>query len=133
MIGAPCRDIDHLVIGPAGVFVINTKHHANAKITVGTYVVWVNGAQYPYQRKSSQEAQTAQRRLSKAAGFPLTVTPMLAFVRARSLTLSSPPSDLLALRAETVHLALRRLPTTLDLESQDRIYAVARRASTWRF
>ncbi len=54
-------DIDHVVIGPAGGFAITTKHHSDAKITVGTHLVWVNGAQYPYQRKCAQEGKTAQR------------------------------------------------------------------------
>ena len=32
-------DIDHLIIGPGGVFTANTKHHPNARVNVGNQVV----------------------------------------------------------------------------------------------
>ena len=34
-VGERGSDIDHLAIGPGGVFTINAKHHAGAKIWVG--------------------------------------------------------------------------------------------------
>src|SRR3954453_4275595 len=43
--GSAGADIDHLVIGPPGVFVLNTKRHLDAAVKVGTQVVWVNGYQ----------------------------------------------------------------------------------------
>ncbi|HEV2638121.1 MAG TPA: nuclease-related domain-containing protein [Actinocrinis sp.] len=124
-------DIDHLVIGPGGVFTINTKHHADASIRIGTYVVWVNGTQYKYQQKSLQEARNAESCLGRAVGFPVEVTPMLAFIKARTLTMSLSPGQVMVTSGETIHRTLRRLPTALDRETQDAIYAVARRSRTW--
>ncbi|MGH3245756.1 MAG: nuclease-related domain-containing protein, partial [Trebonia sp.] len=54
-------DIDHVVIGPPGVFTINTKHHKDAHIKVGNHVVWVNGFKQPYLRNSRHEATSAAR------------------------------------------------------------------------
>jgi hypothetical protein len=46
-------DIDHLVIGPPGVFTINTKHHRDARIWVGGNMVKVNNFKQPdYLRNS---------------------------------------------------------------------------------
>lgn len=128
-------DIDHLVIGPAGVFTINTKHHAGARIKIGTYVVWVNGSQYPYVRNSLREARTVQRVLSNAVGFAVPVTPVLAFVRPGSLTIGSPEPDVLIAQGHTVHRTLRppfrRTPVLLEPEDREAIYEAARRSRTW--
>lgn len=35
-------DIDHLVIGPSGVFTVNAKHHAGARVWVADHMIRVN-------------------------------------------------------------------------------------------
>ncbi|MGW4199726.1 NERD domain-containing protein [Streptomyces sp. NPDC004726] len=55
-------DIDHLLIGPGGVFCFNTKHHRGARIWVGDDSVRVGGWSYPYVRKSRAEARRAAAR-----------------------------------------------------------------------
>jgi hypothetical protein len=55
-VGARGADIDHLVIGPGGVFTINTKHHPDARIWVGGDTFLVNGKRYPYVRNARHEA-----------------------------------------------------------------------------
>lgn len=124
-------DIDHLVIGPGGVFTVNTKFHADARITVGTHVVWVNGFQHPYLRNSRHEAAAAQRKLTAALGFSIAVQPVLAFLGARSLTMRDAPPDVLIASGETADRALRGCAPELDDALIQRIYAVARRESTW--
>ena len=72
-VGDNGSDIDHLVIGPAGVFSINTKHHKNASIWVASNVFMVNGQRQPYLRNSRHEAARASRLLSVACAMPVKV------------------------------------------------------------
>ncbi|MFE1907420.1 nuclease-related domain-containing protein, partial [Streptomyces gardneri] len=51
-------DIDHLLIGPGGVFSINTKTHRGASVWVGDAMVKVNGGKpHPYAAASKAEAE----------------------------------------------------------------------------
>ena len=124
-------DIDHLVIGPGGVFTVNTKFHTDARITVGTHVVWVNGFQHPYLRNSRHEANATQRRLTAALGFSVTVQPVLAFLGARSVTMRDALPDVLITSGESADRVLRGFAPKLDDPLIQRIYDVARRESTW--
>jgi hypothetical protein len=63
-VGDHGSDIDHVVIGPAGVFTVNAKHHPNTSIWVGGDTFMVNGQRVPYVRNSRHEARRAARRLS---------------------------------------------------------------------
>jgi hypothetical protein len=66
-VGTRGSDIDHVVIGPGGVFTINTKHHPGAEIWVGGDTVLVNGVRQAYVRNSRHEAERAGRLLSRRA------------------------------------------------------------------
>jgi hypothetical protein len=124
-------DIDHVVIGPAGVFTINTKHHARARIWVGAYTVKVNGREKHYLRNSRHEAQSASRRLGDALRTSVRVTPVLAFVNAAEIKVASPAPNVLVVQGERIDRQLKALPHVLSKQSQDRIYAVARRSEIW--
>ncbi|MFJ9728576.1 nuclease-related domain-containing protein [Streptomyces sp. NPDC101209] len=79
-------DIDHLLIGPGGVFTINTKHHQNASVWVGDTMAKVNGGQpVPYAVASQAEAAYAQEVLERHCGFAVPVEPVLVFVGVASL------------------------------------------------
>ena len=79
-VGERGADIDHVVIGPGGVFTINTKHHPKAAIWVGGETFMVNGGRVPYIRNSRFEAKRASRMLSEHVGFPVPLTGLIAVV-----------------------------------------------------
>ena len=60
-VGKNGSDIDHVVIGPAGVITLNTKRHPGAKAWVGEHVVMVNGQRSDYLRNARFEAKRASR------------------------------------------------------------------------
>src|SRR6185312_13324595 len=60
-VGEQGADIDHIVIGPAGVFTINAKNHPNASVWVGADTFLVNGTRTWYVRNSRHEAARASR------------------------------------------------------------------------
>jgi hypothetical protein len=67
-VGDRGADIDHVVIGPGGVFTINAKHHPDARVWVGGNTFMVNGHRQPYVRNARHEARRASRLLSAAVG-----------------------------------------------------------------
>ncbi|UFR07365.1 NERD domain-containing protein [Streptomyces sp. Go40/10] len=74
-------DIDHLLIGPGGVFSINTRHHHKRAVRVGDDFVKVDhGKPEPYARKSRAEASRVARVLERYGDFSVPVEPVLVFV-----------------------------------------------------
>jgi len=55
-VGSGSSDIDHIVIGPAGVFTINTKYSPGKKVWVAGYGMRVDGFPQLYVRNSASEA-----------------------------------------------------------------------------
>ena len=55
-VGKAGSDIDHLVIGPAGVFTINAKYHEGMKVWVASKRVLVNGQRTDHLRNAVFEA-----------------------------------------------------------------------------
>lgn len=84
-IGAGTKDVDHLVIGPAGVFAINTKHHDGAAVWVGDHVVRINGVNQHHVKQAEKDGLDVHRRLSGKLGLPVTVTPVVALLNAKSI------------------------------------------------
>ncbi|NUP51974.1 MAG: NERD domain-containing protein [Catenulispora sp.] len=124
-------DIDHLIIGPGGVFTINTKHHPGARVTAKGDFVRVNGQLNHYIRNSRHEASAAARRLTSACRMPVGVTGVLAFVGVQSLSVKEPPVDVLIAPGERLERLFLTAPQTLSPDMQQRIYAVARRGEIW--
>lgn len=82
-VGERGADIDHVVIGPGGVFTLNAKHHPRAAVWVGGDTVMINGSRVPYVRNSRHEARRASRLLAEQVGFPVPVVGLIAVVGAR--------------------------------------------------
>lgn len=135
-VGERGSDIDHLVIGPAGVFTINTKHHPKAKIWVGKDQLRVNGHVQPYIRNSRFEARRAAARLSAACGFDVRADALLVFFAVEEISVKTAPGEK---DGSSVHVKyrrqsirwLKRQRTILTDEQIDQIYDQARRSTTW--
>lgn len=124
-------DIDHVVIGPGGVFTINTKHHRDARVTSKGDFVRVNGQLNHYVRNSRHEASAAAKRLSSACRLPVRVTGVLAFVGAQSLSVKEPPADVIIVPGDRLERLFLAMPPILSSDMQQRIFAVARRGELW--
>jgi hypothetical protein len=134
-VGERGSDIDHVAIGPAGVFTINAKHHPGAQVWVNGDVVKVNGTAERYVRNSRHEAQRAARLLTAAAGFDVPVCALIVIVGAsRGLVIREQPHDgvVTVLGNRQLVRYLGSLPTVLGHSTRRRVYDVARHLSTWR-
>jgi len=134
-VGDRGSDIDHVVIGPAGVFTVNAKHHPHANVWVGGDTFLVNGQRAPYVRNSRHEALRAAQLLTEQAGFPVEVTGVIAVIGAhKGFTVKKQPEDgavIVTPRKRISQIILKRPPQLTPLEI-NAIYQVARRSTTWQ-
>ncbi|MEV0320815.1 nuclease-related domain-containing protein [Streptomyces sp. NPDC050658] len=124
-------DVDHLLMGPGGVFSINTKHHRKARVWVGDESARINhGKPQPYVRKARAEAARVTRALTLACGFPVQVHPVLAIVGATEIRTVPSLLDVRVVTARQLS-AFRPLKGALAPSELAKVYAAARDPRTW--
>ncbi len=121
-VGDKGSDIDHVVIGPAGMFTVNAKHHPGANIWVGGNTFMVNGQRVPYVRNSRHEARRTAKLLKAAGAGTVDVTGLIAVMGARGgLTVKTQPDGVVVTTRKEVGKWLarspRRSPTTRSTRS----------------
>jgi hypothetical protein len=131
-VGAAGADIDHLVIGPGGVFSLNAKMHPGAKVWVAGDTVLVNGKRQPYVRNSRFEARRASNLLTATCGFPVMVSGVVVVVAASDLVIKAAPSDVHLVARRQIARWLRRRPPILAQETVEHIFERGRSSSTWQ-
>jgi len=132
-VGDRGSDIDHAVIGPAGVFTVNAKHHPQATVWVAGDTCMVDGYRVPHVRNSRHEARRASKLLTEQAG-AVPVVGIVAVVGAhRGFEVREQPGDgsVIVLTTKRIREHLAEHETTLTTKEIAAIYEVARRSSTW--
>ncbi|GAA1758793.1 hypothetical protein GCM10009747_17030 [Agromyces humatus] len=131
-VGTGSSDLDHVVIGPAGVFTINTKHHRGQNVWVGGRRILVNGQRTDHLRNAKYEAKRTSKLLSVAARMLVDVTPIIAVVGARRMTVRERPFDVAVVREHELVRWLQRNPVTLTPEQVQHIATVAAQPAAWQ-
>ena len=129
-IGTGETDIDHVVIGPPGVFTLNTKNHLGKRVTVYEKAIYVSGSKQPYLTKSRAEGKRAAKLLSTACKSPVAVNPMLV-IMASELNFKGRPTDVHVIARNRLSSWLSSQTRQLRPTEIESIYAAARRRSTW--
>lgn len=129
-VGTGDTDIDHVVIGPPGVFTLNTKNHLGGRVTVTSKAIYVNGTFHPYLAKSRAEGKRATKLLSTSCGYEVMVQPLIV-VMANELKIKSMTDGVHVVGRKRITRWLLNQPQTLMPDEVDAIYSVARRRSTW--
>lgn len=130
-VGEKDSDIDHVVIGPPGVFTLNTKNHSRKKVWVADKAFMVSGQKTNYLRNSRHEAARASKLLTTACGFDVQVEPIIVVIAAE-LTIKAQPPDVHVVPRKRIGKWLERRPSTLSPVAVEAIYEMARRDATWR-
>jgi hypothetical protein len=123
-------DIDHLVIGPGGVFCINSKNRPGKKVWVGGDTVLVSGQKQAFVRTSRNEGKKVSRILEEACGHPVLVTPMIVIANGE-LTVKEQPRGVRFCSRRRLPKWLREHPQVLSDGEVERIFSIARRSTTW--
>lgn len=92
-VGTGSRDIDHVVIGPGGVFTINTKYSPGTDVWAKGMGLFSGGHRRGYVRKARDEAAEAASRLSAAVRRTVRVTGMIVFVEPGRMDVHPPLGD----------------------------------------
>jgi hypothetical protein len=125
-------EIAHVVIGPAGVFTVSTRHHPGALLRVDGDTVTVNGCDQRCVRAARHEANHAAVLLTARALFDVEVRGIVAVTGARAVLPLSPPRGVDVIEAHELVHHLRTLPDVLGTPSVERIYDIARHLATWQ-
>jgi hypothetical protein len=129
-VGEKGADIDHVVVGPAGVFTLNTKNHSNHRVTVTQGGVYVNGQPTDYLRNSRFEAKRASKLLTAACG-SVEVQPVIV-IMAADFKMKSEPTDVSVVGRKSIARWLSKRPAQLSPARVEEIFEQARRDRTWK-
>ena len=130
-VGRNDSDIDHIVIGPAGVFTINTKSHVGKDIWIGGYGLLVSGQKTHYITNAIHEGARAEKLLSAACNLTVPVTPVLVLVNPGKRKVKSAPEGGVRVVADWELLdSLRGRPVFSD-QQVEKIVMAAIRPGTW--
>lgn len=130
-IGAHGSDIDHLLIGPPGVFTINTKNHPGGHIWLRHDTVKVNGHNQPYVRNSRWEVQRVEALMGDRLGWTPPVRGVIVVMGDKLTVKDQPEGAVSVIGAGRVPRCFRRWPQVLAPEHVQAVFAVARRSTTW--
>jgi Nuclease-related domain len=129
-IGSRGANLNHLVIGVGGVFCITTNNVGPADVWVASRAIKVDGANASDDLpKAVREAGQAGQQLF-AAGAPVAVVPVLAFI-AGTVTIAESPTDVAVLHYSQLRTWLEAIPVTCTPEAAHRVAQVADRPETW--
>jgi len=125
-------DIDHLLIGPGGVWTVNAKSHGPLDVVINGDRISVGRTYVDYVRSARHEAALAARVL-RAHGHDVAVRCAVALEldSTASLRVIEPPEDVLIDTTPFVVNHLRLEPRVLDQSQINGIFATARQRTTW--
>lgn len=130
-VGVAKSDIDHVVIGPAGVFTLNTKNHSGQPVWVAGRTLMVAGRRTGHIHNAEYEAARAAKLLSDAAGSVVEVTGVVVIVEPKSLAIKTRPDRVAVLTERQLLGWLNRSRIKLTPDEVARISAVAVQSGTW--
>jgi len=122
-------NIEHLVVGPPGVFTINTKNLAG-KVWVGPKSVLHNRRRTDFLPKAFAEARLVSRLLSSAIGRPVEVRGVLAIL-CDDWTVKQRPVDVYVDATRGVKDWMLRQPAVLRAQEVIDLVAAASKPGTW--
>jgi hypothetical protein len=131
-VGEKSSDIDHVVIGPTGVFTINTKRHPGQNVWTAKGTLMVAGTRYPYVRNSEHEAARAGKLLSAAVLQHVPASAAIVVVGARQVTVKEKHRAVAVLRQDQLLRWITRRPVIYTEQQVALLSAAAAQPSTWR-
>ena len=130
-VGRNGADIDHLIVGPGGVFTVNTKHHIDASAWVAGRTVLVSGSSRAIVQKAEAEARRVDRIVGAVLADPPAVRPVVAVVGAKRMRVRHAPRLVAVLRAEHLRRFLRAQPERLTPTEVRLLVARFEDPATW--
>lgn len=130
-IGKKGADIDHLVIGPGGIFTINTKNHTGKGIWVAGQTLMVSGHKVPHIRNAEYEADRVTTLLGERMPHLAAAHPVVAIVNAKSLSITRKPERVAVVTGPALRRWLMTRPIVLGPAELAGLRAVIDNPDTW--
>lgn len=131
-IGKNDTDIDHILVGPGGIFTINTQHHCGKHIWVGSRTVTVSGHKKAYLPAAEHEAERVSTVLRERMPLVAPVQPVVALVDAKQITFRQKPEQVKVLDARGLLSWLERLQPVLSEAEIAEAVVILDSPATWR-
>lgn len=123
--------LDHLVIGPAGVFTVHTANCDGVDVVVDADALVVVGEARDDILIARAEAEEVAHILSTAAGRPIAVRPLLVVVCPRRLVVKAPAGAVGIISSRDLEKVLCAAPQTLSGDEVAFISDIADLNDTW--
>lgn len=120
-LGRDGADIDHLIVGPGGVFTVHTTRYTDASVWVAGRTVLVPGARRAVVTKAIAEARRVDRIVADVLVHAPAVRPLIAVVGAKRIATRRGPRAVTVLRVEHLRRFLRAQPERLTPEQLRRL------------
>ncbi|MFI2754253.1 nuclease-related domain-containing protein [Cellulomonas sp. P22] len=123
--------VDHLLIGPGGIFTVTERSHPGERIRVSRRTMSISDKPVPYLRDAHLEATRVQSLLRSAVGSQLTVRAVIVLQGVIEMRPGERPDDALVVARSDVPGVFHNLLERLEAPRVDAIAAVARQRTTW--
>jgi hypothetical protein len=131
-IGRNATDIAHILVGPGGIFTIDTQHHCGKHIWVGRRTVTVSGHKKAYLPAAEHEAERVTTVLRERMPLVAPVQPVIALVDAKQITFRDKPVQVKVLDARGLLGWLERLQPVLSDDEIAEAVVILDTPATWR-
>lgn len=129
IVGRRGHIIDHILVGPPGVFCMTSKHQrGNVTVTQGDFVV--EGQRLDMFAGARRDAAAVSSRLKLATGLDCTASPVIVIVGGR-LTVEGQPNGLTIVTDEALGLWLKSLRATLNETARRAFSEAIETPATW--
>lgn len=130
-VGTRGSDIDHVVVGVAGVFTINAKFHEGGRVWVGSRRLLVNGQKTDHLRNTRHEVARTQKLLTSATGSTVPVRGAIVIVGAKEMIIRERPDDVAVLGAPQLVRWLKKQKPLLEPAQASAVATAVRNRATW--
>ena len=130
--GARNSSIDHLVVGPGGVFTITTKHHGGRIVGVGKHGMTVSGRPVPNMRTAAREAERVTNLVRERMPLVAPVQPVIAVVDPKQLIIHDRPDQVKVIDARDLRRWLMQLQPVLTEPELMELDTIVDTPGTWR-
>lgn len=125
-------DVDHLLIGPGGVFSINAKFHEGKKVWLSEHAIGVGGKATHHLREARSEAKKVKELLDAAYSSPHEVTPVVVIAGTSSFSRGKKvPSDVVVRHVSEIADWVAGMEEKIRPWEVEQLYGVARWERTW--
>ncbi|KGJ79425.1 hypothetical protein GY21_05290 [Cryobacterium roopkundense] len=122
---------EHLMVGPGGVFTINTRHSDGEWVWVDKDTIRVSGRRMAYSQDAVVEAGRVTALLRARIPLRAPVRPVIALFGARFIVVRGKSPEIMVVDARELQVWLETLPTVLRPIERMELAAVIDNPATW--